>query len=233
MMQATSRDWCGTCCTQHPRTVACPGGLPVTGSERRGWTVKAMTPGGVETFGVLIAPSHNLWRARIVTLPDIDWFVPGSRRSMKFVGSSSKAVEREAARAILEVCRRRGFKLLDADAPAAKARDVTPVPVGQAAGKKPARRKLRFLPVRFGVASPSEAGGTGNLSETGLFIVTEAPVRSGKRIAIKMSVVGSAVSMKGEVRWHRGKHPNSGTPGMGVQLLAPPRTYVDFVRGLE
>ena len=97
----------------------------------------------------------------------------------------------------------------------------------------PAQRKIRFLPVRFGVVGPSEVGGTGNLSETGVFVLTNAPLDSGTPLMLTVKIDHGLVRLKGRVRWMRKTHHVGGAPGMGVELLSPPQPYVEYVRNLS
>jgi len=47
------------------------GDLRATGDERHGWRVAVETPHGIEAYGVLVAPTHERWRARILTFPNV------------------------------------------------------------------------------------------------------------------------------------------------------------------
>ena len=70
---AASHGFCRVCGTEHQGPASCPGELPATGVERPGWRVQVETPFGHEAIGVLLAPSHEQWRARIVTYPNVLW----------------------------------------------------------------------------------------------------------------------------------------------------------------
>lgn len=58
---------------------------PATGPERHGWRVHVETSRGVEAIGVLVAPSGDLWRSRILTYPNVLWTAPGGRSTLKFL----------------------------------------------------------------------------------------------------------------------------------------------------
>ncbi len=59
-----------------------------TGPEERRWQIAVETPRGIEGYGVLVAPSGNRWRARILTFPNILWTIPGGGTSIKFLARS-------------------------------------------------------------------------------------------------------------------------------------------------
>ena len=224
--------WCLRCCTQHARNQRCPGELTATGPERHGWRVNAETPDGIEAYGTLIAPSYDEWRARIMTYPNILWVVPGGVGSMKFVDSTPQAAERQAADFIREYCHARGYPLRNTLAPVSAGRirheGVRP---GRAT-PGPAERKIRFLPVRFGVVRAVEVAGTGNLSETGMFIMTDSPVDVGTQVKLLLELENEPMDLDGVVRWARKDHHVGRSPGMGVQLNQPPQTYRSYVKRL-
>lgn len=229
-----SERWCPVCCSQHPAEDPCPGELVATGEERHGWRVNVETPEGIEAFGVLVCESRELWRARILTYPNVLWIVPGGGGTMKFVGRTAREAEQRATEFIREYCRQRRFEL--------RREEVRSIPdgldpegatpVGWRRRGAPAPRKIRFLPVRFGVVGATEQGGLGNLSETGMFIITDAPVKAGLRLSIVVELRDREFPLKGEVRWMR-QGPHVGrSPGMGVRLLESPPDYVRYVRSL-
>ena len=83
------------------------------------------------------------------------------------------------------------------------------------------------------MAGATEPGGTGNLSETGLFIITNSPLDSGKRVSLALNLDRDhVVQMSGDVVWMRKDHHVGRAPGMGVRLYEPPSDYLDYVRGL-
>src|SRR5260221_8463718 len=93
---AASHGFCRVCGTEHQGPASCPGELPATGVERPGWRVQVETPFGHEAIGVLLAPSHEQWRARIVTYPNVLWTAPGGRGTLKFVGDTPEQAEARA-----------------------------------------------------------------------------------------------------------------------------------------
>jgi hypothetical protein len=223
-------EWCEVCCTRHLLHTECPGELRATGAERHGWRINVETPQGIEAYGVLIAPSRELWRARILTYPNILWLVPGGRSTLKFVGATARDAERQAVHFIRTHCAAHGYRMRTEVAV------VAPGEFDLEAQQKPhgvpALRKIRFLPVRFGVAGATEPGGTGNLSESGLFIITNLPLDEGASLKMKLMLDYRDVAMDGLVRWMR-RDPFVGrSPGMGVQLAEPPSVYIQYVRQL-
>ena len=222
--------WCSTCCTSHALDKLCPGELPATGPERHGWRVNVDTPSGIEAYGVLVAESHDVWRARILTYPNVLWLVPGGHGSLKFVGDTAQEAERKASGFVREFCRKRRYRVRHEVAIV----NTDGVIHGSSTvhEKQAAMRKIRFIPVRFGVARASELGGTGNLSETGLFVITDSPVDIGAMVSLSLMLEHDAIPLRGEVRWAMKHHHAGRAPGMGIRLEAPPDPYLQYVRTL-
>jgi len=196
-------EWCPACCTRHRKKVKCPGQLLATGAERHGWRVSVDTPRGIEACGVLIAEAGGLWRARVLTYPNILWTVPGGQAALKFAADSPQRVERLAIAFIREHYRSLGYRLRD-DTSRIEPRIIDQEAVLPGLVRpdgQPAQRKIRFLAVRYGIARITERGGTGNLSETGMFVITNAPENEGTWLNMKLDLKGNAVDMKGLVRW--------------------------------
>jgi Tfp pilus assembly protein PilZ len=94
----------------------------------------------------------------------------------------------------------------------------------------PALRKMRALPVRFGAGPALFSAMTVNLSESGMFVNTLAPVDPGIAVRILVDVDIGALGLNGKVVWSRRRVVMGRPVGMGVQLITPPQGYVDFVR---
>ena len=222
--------WCATCGSDHADPSDCPGDLRATGPERHGWRVAVETPHGIEAYGVLVAPSQDAWRARVVTYPNVLWTIPGGTRTLKFVGSTPQEAEARAVAFVDGHIKARGYLRRHAlDSPTvgrirAEARAL--------AAAAPALRKLRAIPVRFGAGPMLIAAMTGNLSESGMFVTTLAPLETGEALRVLVDLDVGPVGLKGEVVWHRDRIVLGRPAGMGVQLLAPPETYREFVREL-
>jgi hypothetical protein len=232
--QVKSTGWCMTCCTRHTIEEPCPGELTATGPERHGWRVNVETPWGMEAYGVLVGPSYELWRSRIITIPNVLWLAPGSRGSMKFVGVTSEIAEDNATNYIKYHCRSRGLQmrtdLTELHTSMIGGQDGAPDLLGNS--QPPAIRKIRFLQVGFGVSQVTESGGTGNLSETGIYIITDCPMEEGTALNVNLDIGNQRVNLQGSVVWMR-RQPHTGrTAGMGVYLQAPPQAYLNYVRSL-
>ena len=221
--------WCATCGGRHARPVDCPGDLVATGVERHGWRVVVDTPNGPEAYGVLVAPAAEIWRARILTFPNILWTAPGGKTTMKFVGATPQEAEGRAIEFVETHIATRG--LVRRDTP-----DVPAVATYQAetllavrAVKGPPVRKVRAVPARFGNGPALFTAMTANLSESGLFLVTLAPFDPGTGLRVHVSLDTGALGLNGQVVWKRDR-PAPGRPvGMGVKLIAPPAPYQRFV----
>lgn len=223
--------WCPVCCTTHDRGRPCPGELITQNPERHGWRVNVETPNGIEAYGVLVAKTNcGLWRARVMTYPNVLWAVPGGEGSIKFAAESPIDVERKAIEFIRAHCRERGLPLRNEVALSTpdKLNDDEAKYVQQVM----ATRVIRFLPIRFGVANPSEIGGTGNLSETGLFVITNHPLEVNTRLRLLLDLTNTPLTLTGDVRWMNSNPRVGRSPGMGVQLQTPPGQYAEYVKNL-
>jgi hypothetical protein len=182
---------------------------------------------------VLLAECGEQWRARIMTFPNVLWLVPGGVTSLKFIAPTNGEAEAQAINFIRAHCRSRNLQVREPAGRSSGSRatqeanvDVFTPPTAETL------RKIRFLPVRFGVVGATEPGGTGNLSQTGIFIITCLPLDNGARLKMTLDVDERDIAMDGCVRWMQ-RSPHGGqSPGMGVQLLSPPAPYVDYVRKL-
>jgi hypothetical protein len=175
-----------------------------------------------------------VWRARILTFPNVLWTVPGGQATLKFVGRSASDAERQAISFIRQHVRDCGYAMRDEVVAGSAPGSVHPAfvdglvrPSGQ-----PAVRTMRFLPVRYGLTQITEKGGTGNLSSTGLFIITNAPEDRGNWLNMMIELDGDGVGLRGVVRWRNRSHRAGRSPGMGVQLKDPPPSYLEYLRTL-
>lgn len=221
--------WCSTCGGSHATPKDCPGDLRATGPERHGWRVTVDTPFGIEAYGVLVAPTFDLWRARVITYPNVLWTVPGGNVTLKFAGSTPQEAEGSAVAFVEGHIRSRGYARRDTP----EAPEVSPFNAeAQAralAAAGPALRKLRAIPVRFGSGASLFSAMTGNLSESGLFVMTIAPFDPGSELRVLLDLETGPVGLQGQVVWQRPR-PVSGRPvGIGVRLISPPGAYRDFV----
>lgn len=222
--------WCGTCGTAHVGPSTCPGPLRATGAERPAWRVNVETPFGHEAIGVLLAPSHDVWRARIMTYPNVLWTLPGGHGTIKFVGDTKEEAEARAIAFVEEhvrakrYLRRDGLEAVDALA-AGASRPPAPLFIV-------APRKRSCLPLRWGVDRASVRGVTVNVSADGMFIGAVAPETDGRSLAIHLDLDGHTVPMRGFVMWNRRRSEPGRPKGMGVRLSEPPRLYQSFVAAL-
>jgi hypothetical protein len=225
---------CGTCGESHASPVDCAGDLRPTGPERPSWRVEVDTPRGIQAFGVLIAPSYDHWRARILTYPNILWIGSDGRTTLKFGGKTAREAESRAVGFIESHCRSRGYQLRNALAPVASgpfAASLAPA-TRRPGATAVAPRKPVALPVRFGPVRPVDPGMTVNLSESGLFVGARRFLEPGSAVALDMILRDSRPKLRGVVIWSR-QVPKPGLPsGMGVRLFAPPPAYTSYVAAL-
>jgi Tfp pilus assembly protein PilZ len=221
--------FCPVCGGSHSKPEDCPGELRATGSERHGWRVSVETPYGIEAYGVLVAPSFDLWRSRIITYPNVLWTAPGGAVTLKFAGRTPQDAEAQAVAFVEGHIRARGYVRRDGlDFPAVSKIQAEAAAKAQA-GKDPALRKLRALPVQFGAGPALFAAMTGNISESGLFVITLAPFDPGTDLRVLIDLDTGPMGLKGKVVWKRERMVLGRPVGMGVQLIAPPEPYRDFV----
>lgn len=226
--------YCPVCCTAHSQAVDCPGDLRATGPERHAWRIEVDTPRGKQSMGVLVAPSYDLWRARILTYPNVLWAIPGGAATLKFVGRTAPEAEAKAVAFVEAHCFEKGYLRRDGLVPAEAGRfDADETPSGRRPKSPlPAKRRLRALPVRFGERRADRQGISVNLSEDGMCIATSAPLEAGSSLRIVMPLQRETIEVEAIVIWARTR-PEPGRPlGMGVRLSAAPAAYLRFVRDL-
>lgn len=221
--------FCPVCGGSHVKPEDCPGDLRATGPERHGWRVAVETPFGIEAYGVLVAPSRDRWRSRIITYPNVLWTVPGGAVTLKFVGRSPQDAESQAVAFVEAHIRALGYVRRDAlDLPAVS-RFQAEAAAKAIAAQGPSPRKMRALPVRFGTGPTLFAAMTGNVSESGLFVMTLVPFDPGTDLRVLIDLDTGPLGLRGKVVWKRQRIVLGRPVGMGVQLITPPEPYRDFV----
>ena len=224
--------WCPTCCTSHEPEAVCPGRLEATGPERHGWRLAVDTPHGMESYGVLVAPTNKLWRARIVTFPNSLWSIPEGEGAIKFVASSPDEAEKQAAGFIEAFCNRRGYEPHEVLPPVVTA-PVDPEAADSADTADPTpQRKLLAAPLRYGRTRPSHDAVTANVSERGLFVSTVDPMDPGSAVALRLELEALSLPLRGVVTWSRKAAQRGRSVGMGIRLSHPPAVYVNYIRHL-
>jgi hypothetical protein len=223
--------FCGVCGSLHRELDICPGELPATGAERPGWRVRVETPFGHEAIGVLLAPSYDRWRARIVTYPNVLWTVPGRRGALKFVGDTREEAEAQAIAFVERHVQSKHHLPRAASTPA-------PFPAAPH-GAGPARpllvvaqRKSTCLPVRFGFDRAVARGVTVNLSAEGMFVGVATPLDGGRSLLVHLDIAGHTLPLRGLVMWNRRRAGPDRPTGMGIRLSEPTPFYQSFVAGL-
>ena len=77
------------------------------------------------------------------------------------------------------------------------------------------------------------SGGTGNMSETGLFVITRAPIDAGHELRLMLHAEDAPLDLTGCVIWTAKELRESDRPpGMGIRLVEPPAPYLTYVRRL-
>jgi hypothetical protein len=227
-----SQRFCCVCGTEHSDPAACPGELRATGAERPGWRVEVETPFGHEAIGILLAPSYDQWRARIVTYPNVLWSAPGGRGAIKFVGNTREDAEAQAITFVEEHVRAKRYQRRDGLAPATVERAASAAAVPARPIFVATRRKSRCLPVRFGVDRAVTRGMTLNVSPEGMFVHVASPADSGGSLLVHLELDGQTVPLRGLIMWIRRRAEFERPTGMGLRLSNPPPFYQSFVAAL-
>ena len=221
--------YCPVCGGSHAKAQDCPGELRATGPERHGWRVTVETPFGIEAYGVLVAPSFDQWRSRIITYPNVLWTVPGGAVTLKFAGPSARDAESQAVAFVEGHIRARGYVRRDGLGLPAVARFQAEAAAKAQSTKGAALRKMRALPVQFGTGPALFAAMTGNVSESGLFVITLVPFEPGTDLRVLVDLDTGPLGLKGKVVWNRQRVVLGRPLGMGVRLIEPPEPYREFV----
>ena len=224
--------FCAVCCSPHAAEAWCPGHVPATGPERAAWDVTVETPRGLEKIVVLMAKSHDLWRARISTHPRTLWLVPGGTATVKFFARSEDEALRQAIAFVDRHCTRRGYFRRDQTLPADTVREVPAPRAARPPQSPPLARKTCRLPLRYGVDRASQLAATANVSTHGMFVATRAPLDPGTALRIHLEMAGHTARLEGMVMWTRTRAESGRPLGMGVRLIHPPPAYADFVVAL-
>ncbi len=191
----------------------------------------AETPAGPEVYGTLVAPVGPVWRARILTYPNVLWVVPHGT-SIKFVAPAPAAAEALAIAFIKDHCLRRGFKM-GKEVPAVESGPIDLEQDERTARSEEVRasqRSLRAVRVRFGVGRTRREAETDDLSETGLFIRTDGPEPVGTTLQLFLETEGFGIPLSGVVQWVRARAEDGRPCGMGVKLSAPHPRYIHYCR---
>ncbi len=217
--------FCAVCCTRHGDQEDCPGDLRATGPERHGWSVAVDAPRGVELYGVILGPTEDRWRARIVTYPRAPWTLPGGCGSLKFLGNTAGEAETKALEFVLSRCSEQ--KRVPHEGPGLPSRH------GGAEYRRPPPRARRSLPVRYGTGESMTLSTTVNISPTGMFVLAAEPPPAGTELDVEIEIFGCVARMRGAVAWVRDRLEPGRPRGMGIRFLDPPLVYELFVRGLR
>jgi hypothetical protein len=224
--------WCRTCGTQHPPETLCRRQVEATGPEFLRWRVSALSPEGVRGHGVLAARAGALWRSRIITFPNVLWMVPGGGETIKFMAQTEDDAVRQAVDFIRRHCVSKGHLMRDEIEPVETPTSAVAVTIPRDPALRNLPRYERRLPVQFGRSRPSILAHTGNLSESGLFVVTPTPLTDGELLGLLLELEHCKLPLRASVAWRRTQRAPRRDSGMGVSLVNPPSSYVSYVRAL-
>jgi len=223
-------EWCDRCSTQHGDVEPCPGAITITGQVEHSWRGVFKTRRGGEAYVVLLAPAGELWSARIMTSPNVLWTIPGRGKAMRFVATDREGAEGQAVRFVREHCRRLGYQSLEDLPSSVKIEMLQPPEPAHTVSRAP--RKKCPVSIRWGIDVPNKDAATGDLSESGLFLITPEPPEPGTSVRIQIRNETCTLPLNGRVVWARKSADSDSPPGMGIHLIRPPKFYTQFVRGL-
>jgi hypothetical protein len=195
-----------------------------------GFSTIVITPWGRETYQVWVEHVPPAYVARIVTLPNRIWASPGGREAIKFHGVTANEAE-QAAAAFIEEERILNKRRIWKPAVNAADRDRILVPKPLDGAPPPAERFMHRLLLRFGIGVPQVPGLTANLSESGLFIITDRPGEVGAQVRIDLRFPDLPILLGGEVVWVRSRR-DEGALGCGIKLVESPGEYLQRIRKL-
>lgn len=195
-----------------------------------GLSTIVITPWGRETYQVWVEHVPPAYVARIVTLPNRIWASPGGREAIKFHGVTADEAE-QAAAAFIEEERLLNKRRLWKPPVNAADPDRILVPKPPEGTPAPAERFMRRLLLRFGIGAPQVPGLTANLSESGLFIITDRPGAVGAEVCIDLRFPDLPIMLGGEVVWVRASR-DQGALGCGIRLIESPAEYLQRIRKL-
>ncbi len=222
--------WCGVCCTRHRSGSDCPGTLLATGPERHAHKFAvAHQDGRLEYYGVLIAESGDLWRARVFTYPTMLWSVPGGRGTIKFVGATANEAGTRAIEFLNEHCaaRRATMQAAAVEPPVGVVDKENADELSPRGGRE--ERHPCKVPIRFGEEKATRAATTANLSVGGVYVATDKPMAKEKPIRMLLEVQEYTIPLVGTVAWVRLQEEPGKPQGMGVRLHHPPALYQRYV----
>jgi uncharacterized protein (TIGR02266 family) len=123
------------------------------------------------------------------------------------------------------VMRRRATRFLHLIEPLRMLPAFTPDETGTSKRRRGVeRRQGKRLPIEIDVAIEGAAhqinAQTADLSEGGLFVLTDAPIPIGTHVMMSFKLPnGAALSVLGVVKWTRERHDDSRPPGLGVAFF--------------
>lgn len=183
---------------------------------------------GTEGYQVLVAPVGEQWQARIVTVPDTPWTIPGRAFSAKFLDDNPDEVQRLAVLHIFKVCRAANIEIVELGIRQAHVSDD--VTTGRRMGGKRFRHRLTAL---FGINRPTTPALILDMSVTGLGLRTEFPEPVGKRIRVTIQIDQLRIPLTGVVVWSRRRTTSDLPVGMGIELEESPFAYRQFLASLD
>ena len=98
-------------------------------------------------------------------------------------------------------------------------------------GKRPGRRSLKRLKVRYGIEEPCATGFTTNFAAGGLYIQANDVSPPGAILKIEIHAPDQTFNLEGKVIWAKrpiSRSARGSGSGMGVQVLEPSPEWTAF-----
>ena len=98
-------------------------------------------------------------------------------------------------------------------------------------GKRPGRRSLKRLRVRYGVEKPSATGFTTNFAAGGLYVQANDVSPPGAILKMEIHAPDQTFALEGKVVWTKrpiSRSARGAGGGMGVQILEPSPQWTAF-----
>ena len=100
--------------------------------------------------------------------------------------------------------------------------------------KRRSPRVIKRLEVRFTTGEINYTGITSNLSKEGIFIRTQKGLPPQTIIEIELYLAsGKAIKLRGQVKRTIKTPFQAIKNGMGIELINPPREYIEFLKTLQ
>ena len=99
------------------------------------------------------------------------------------------------------------------------------------ASRRSTQRSHKRLMVRYGMETANRTAFTQNLSDGGMYVKTNNVLPPGTELVVEVQTDDGTFILRGVIAWAKRVPANLAHllhAGMGIQLIDPPRSWVDF-----